>query len=116
MSKQTYMHDVLENLPAPRARVIATVAAKAMILLGLIFGLAMVLCSAHAAEKRPYIRILPVAYWNGIDKEPRPVGRALAPGTVCDDKLIEDIKTAQRIPASVTVACKAWTPKSDDNL
>lgn len=72
--------------------------------------------SAHAAEKRPYIRILPVAYWNGINSEPTPVGMALPLGAVCDDKLIENIKTAQRIPDNVTVACKPWTPKSNDNL
>ncbi len=75
--------------------------------------LALLSFGAIAADNRPYVRWLPVAYWDGIDKEPRPVGRALSPVTVCDDKLIEKIKTDQRIPDNVIVACKAWTPKTE---
>lgn len=72
--------------------------------------------TVHAGEIRPYVRWLPVAYYNGIDNKPSFVGTALPPTQACDNEVIKRIKREHRIPDGVTVGCKPWTPKFDDNL
>lgn len=80
-------------------------------------AIAILLFSSVAhAEIRPYVRWLPVAYFDGIDNPPRPIGKALAPGGHCDEETIGKLRKQQRLPESVVIACKPWTPKSDDNL